>query len=213
MRLDTKGESGESVLYKTPIVTDCGTFLYSCKTTEIVIVLGCTGRFGGNEILSMGPINMEAVGRYELRTITPLVGRMKTRPNPSGAAAKPYEWRQPQQQLACLHGHLVKVGHVDALMKSIYHIFWLLSSDEDVLMNIAMAGEIMKKAYGALRVKAEGIATAIGCGVRCGSLSLSRRGRRQREAPSREAPSRPPRRVPRPRDALRAHEDHGVWVS
>ena len=52
-------------------------------------MLGCTGRFGGNEALSLGPMDLVAVGRSELRTITPLVERTTAPPNPSGQTSNP----------------------------------------------------------------------------------------------------------------------------
>ena len=47
MRLDSKVDTGQSALYKNPIVTESETLLYVCQITERIIVLGCTVRLGG----------------------------------------------------------------------------------------------------------------------------------------------------------------------
>ena len=94
LRMDTKTEAGDSALYITALIADFGTHWYISRITERVITLGGTGRFGGCEPSSVGPMGMVAVGRFELRTVTPFSGRVKTPPNPTGAATNSHEWRQ-----------------------------------------------------------------------------------------------------------------------
>ena len=115
---------------------------------------------------------MIALGRLELRTITPLVARIKTPPNPSGQASNPYEWRQLQQQLACIYEMMVNIGYANALTRPINHLFMLLVSDEGFLMTIALVDEVVSRAYGAVRSKAGTIVTAMGCGLRCNALDV-----------------------------------------
>ena len=91
MRLDSKVETGGgSLLFKTPIVTENETFLFSSAISERVIVLGCTGRFGGNEPLNLGPMDMIPLCRFERRSIKPFVARIKTQPNPAGEPSNAY---------------------------------------------------------------------------------------------------------------------------
>ena len=172
MRLDSNVETGQSVLFRTPIVTENETLRYTCAISKRTIMLGCTRRFGGNEMLSLGPTDMVPLGRFELRTITPLVARTKTPPNPTGEAPNPYEWRQLQQQLVCLYGLLVNIRHVNALSRSINHLFALLTTDEGYLMTIPLAGDVMSRVYGSVRSKAESIITTMGCGLRCAVLDV-----------------------------------------
>ena len=47
VRLDSKVETGQSVLYKNPIVTECETIRFTSWITERVALLGCAWRFGG----------------------------------------------------------------------------------------------------------------------------------------------------------------------
>ena len=97
MRLDSKVETGQSALYKNLIATACETLRFVSRITERIILPGCTWGVWGDEALSLGPMDMIALGRFELRTVTPLVARIKTPPNPSGQASNPYKWRQLQQ--------------------------------------------------------------------------------------------------------------------
>ena len=122
MRFDSKVETGQIALYRNPIVTESETLRYGCQITERIVVFGCTGRFRGNEMLSLEPMGMIALGRFELCTIAPLVARIKTPPNPIGEASDPYEWGQLQQELACLYGLLVNIEHVNALSRPINHL-------------------------------------------------------------------------------------------
>ena len=104
-------------------------------------------------MLNLGTMDMVALGRFELRTMAPLMARVKTPPNPTGEASNPYEWRQLQQQLADgpLYGLLVNIEHVNALSRSINHLFMLLTTDEGFLMDITVAGEVMSPVYGPVR--------------------------------------------------------------
>ena len=69
-RLDSKVETGQSVLFRTPIVTENETLRFTSAISERTIVLGCTERFEGNEILSLGPMDMVPLGRFERRRST-----------------------------------------------------------------------------------------------------------------------------------------------
>ena len=134
---------------------------------------------------------MIALGRLELRTITPLVARIKTPPNPSGQASNPYEWRQLQRQFACSYGLLVNIGHVNALIRSINHLSMLLISDEGFLMTITLANEVMHKPrLGSDPL--EGRVHRHPNGLRSPMLR-SRCGRRPRKAPNGRTPGRPAR--------------------
>ena len=157
-------ESGLPALYTTPIETDFGIFWYTSKLTGRIITPGGTGRFGGDEPSSLVPMGVIAVGRFELQTVTSLLGRMKTPPNPTGVATNPYEWRQLQQQLSCMHGHMVD---------SINHLVWLLTTGGGVLMSINLADQAMSRNYGALRAKAEAIITGLGVSLRCTALDAT----------------------------------------
>ena len=91
--MDSKSESGLSALYMTPIETDFGIFWYASRLMERIITLGGTGRFGGYVPSSLVPIDMIAVGQFELQTVTPLLGRVKTPPDPTGVPENPHEWK------------------------------------------------------------------------------------------------------------------------
>ena len=170
LRMDSKSESGLSALYTTPIKTDFGIFWYTGRLTERIITLGGTGTSGGYEPSSLVPMDMVAVGQFELRAVIPLLGRVKTPPNPTGVATNPYECRQLQQQLACLYGHMLNIGHVNALMGSIDHLFWILTTDGGVLVSISLADQVMSRNYGALSAKAEAIITGMGVSLQCTTL-------------------------------------------
>ena len=107
--------------------------------------------------------------QFELMDTTPLPGRIKPHPrfNPTGMAANPYEWKHLQDQLACLYGHLINIRHVNALMRSINHLFRLLITDGGVLMTIELTDQIVSRNYGATRARAEGTITALGLALRC----------------------------------------------
>ena len=153
-------------------MTESETLRYTSAISERIIVLGCTGRFGGNEMLNPGLMDIVPLGRFELRTTTPLVARIKTPPNPTGEASNPSERRQLQQQLACLYGLLVDVGHVNPLSRSTNHLVTLLTADEGYLMTITLADDVMNRVYGSARSKTESIITAMGCGLRCNVLDV-----------------------------------------
>ena len=84
MRLNSKVETGGSVLFKTPIVAENETLLFSSAISERVIVLGRTGRFGRNEPLNLVPMDMIPLCQFERRSIKPFGSRIKTPPNPTG---------------------------------------------------------------------------------------------------------------------------------
>ena len=141
--------------------------------TELIITPGGACRFGGYEPSSLGPIDMVAVDQFELRTLTPLPGRMKTPPNPTDVATNPCKWRRLQQQLACLYENLVNIGDTDALMGSTDHLFWLLITDGGVLMSTSLADQVTSRTYGALRAKAESIVTGVRVSIRCNALGAT----------------------------------------
>ena len=92
MRLDSKEETGVSVIFHTPIVTESDTLKLTCGISERLIVIGCTDRFGKNEALSLGPMDMAPLRRFEKHSINPFVARIKTPPNPTGEPSTAYEW-------------------------------------------------------------------------------------------------------------------------
>ena len=91
MRLDSKEETGLSVLYHTPIDTDTETTKCVCGISEWIISLGGTGKFGGNEELSRGPMDMVPLRRFEKHSIKSSVARTNTPPNPTGEPSTAYE--------------------------------------------------------------------------------------------------------------------------
>ena len=58
-------------------------------------------------------------------------------------------------------------------MGSIDHLFWFLTTDGGVLMNISLSDLIMSRTYGTLRAKAEGIVTGTGVSIRRNALDAA----------------------------------------
>ena len=151
-RTDGRHETGLSPLYTTPINTDFGIFLLHLqRVAERAVTLGWRGRFGWYEDLYLPPRGCIQATQFALQTIAPFPICMQTQLNSNVTASNAYERRQKQQQLACLYRHMANLDHVNSLVVSIDHMFWLRTMDGGVIMSCELADEAMSSNYGAIR--------------------------------------------------------------
>ena len=108
LRTHCRFEASLSPLYMTPIHTEFGVVSYTCDLTERIVMLRGTARFGGYCDLHIYPLRAS-------RDHPPSIW-VKAPPNPVGMTSNPFEWRQNQQQLAYLYGHLLNLPYVNALI-------------------------------------------------------------------------------------------------